>query len=131
MATEWRNRIVGHGDVPPGELLANPANWRLHPPHQQKAMAASLGELGWLQQVIVNRTTGLMVDGHLRVELAREQGAAAVPVVYGELRAEDSGLSDLLSTLDVSLTEFPEYTEAAADAVVYNECPSCGHRWPR
>ena len=27
----WRNRIVGSGDEPPEQLLANPANWRLHP----------------------------------------------------------------------------------------------------
>ena len=38
-ATAWRNRIVGHGEEPPEQLLANPANWRLHPTEQQRALA--------------------------------------------------------------------------------------------
>jgi hypothetical protein len=31
----WRNRIVGSGEEPPDQLLANPANWRIHPGSQQ------------------------------------------------------------------------------------------------
>ena len=27
----WRNRIVGTGEEAPDQLLANPANWRIHP----------------------------------------------------------------------------------------------------
>ena len=26
--TEWRNRIVSHGEEAPDQLLANPRNWR-------------------------------------------------------------------------------------------------------
>ena len=26
---------------------------------------------------------------------------------------------------------FPEYDESIADEVEYNECPECGHRWPK
>jgi hypothetical protein len=36
----WRSCVVGHADVPPAELAANPLNWRLHPRGQQQAMAA-------------------------------------------------------------------------------------------
>jgi hypothetical protein len=33
----------------------------------------ALGEVGWVAQVLVNTTTGRVVDGHLRVELARSR----------------------------------------------------------
>lgn len=66
----WRNRIVGHADVPPAELVPNPRNWRSHPLEQQRALAGALAEVGWVAEVLVNRTTGHVVDGHLRIELA-------------------------------------------------------------
>ena len=53
-ATAWRNRIVGHGEEPTEQLLANPANWRLHPKEQQRALAGALAEVGWVAQVLVN-----------------------------------------------------------------------------
>lgn len=33
--TGWRNRIAGAGEEAPDQLLANPANWRIHPKAQQ------------------------------------------------------------------------------------------------
>ncbi len=62
-ATTWRNRIVGHADMPPDQLVAHPANWRLHRREQQEALAGALSEIGWVAQVLVNRTTGHVVDG--------------------------------------------------------------------
>lgn len=47
-AVAWRNRIVGHGDEPPEQLLANPANWRTHPKEQQQALAGALSEVSWV-----------------------------------------------------------------------------------
>lgn len=80
-----KNRIVREADVPPGELLANPFNYRMHPKFQREVMGAALKEIGWLQRVMVNQTTGHMIDGHLRVELALEQGEPSVPVSYVEV----------------------------------------------
>ena len=94
----WRNRIVGHGDEPPELLLANPANWRVHPKEQQQALAGALSEVGWVAQVLVNRTTGHVVDGHLRVELAISRGEPSVPVVYVELSEAEERL--VLASLD-------------------------------
>ena len=94
----WRNRIVGHGEEPPDQLLANPANWRTHPKSQQDALAGSLGEVGWVQQVVVNRTTGHVVDGHLRIGLAISRNEPAVPVTYVELTEAEEAL--ILATLD-------------------------------
>ena len=83
MTTEqWRSRIVRHADADPAELKANPQNWRTHPPAQREALAQTLDEVGWVQDIVVNKTTGHVVDGHLRIELALERGEATVPVVY-------------------------------------------------
>ncbi len=94
----WRSRIVGSGEEAPDQLLANPANWRLHPKAQQDALAGLLGQVGWVQQVLVNRRTGHVVDGHLRVALAIGQEAPTVPVLYVDLEPEEEAL--VLASLD-------------------------------
>jgi hypothetical protein len=96
--TAWRNRIVGHGEEAPEQLLANPANWRLHPREQQQALAGALSEVGWVAEVLVNRTTGHVVDGHLRVDLAITRGEPSVPVAYVELNENEERL--VLASLD-------------------------------
>lgn len=88
----WRSRIVGEGEVAPGELAAHPGNWRRHPAHQRAALSGVLGEVGWVQRVIVNRTTGRIVDGHARVALAVERAEATVPVVYVDLSEAEEAL---------------------------------------
>lgn len=70
-ATIFRDRITGHGEVDPAVLLDNPANYRRHSSAQQKAATGVLEEVGWIQGVIVNETTGVLVDGHLRAEPSR------------------------------------------------------------
>lgn len=81
----WANRIVGAGEEPPDQLLANPRNWRVHPKGQQDALAGALDEVGWVTGVIVNRRSGCVVDGHLRVSLAISRGEVSVPVQYVDL----------------------------------------------
>lgn len=51
----WHNRIVGTGEESPDQLLANPRNFRIHPKHQQDALEGVLNEVGWVDDVIVNR----------------------------------------------------------------------------
>ena len=109
----WRNRIVGHGDEPPGRLIANPANWRIHPMAQQQALAGALSDVGWVAQVIVNRRSGYLVDGHLRVELALARGEPSVPVTYVDLSPEEERL--VLASLD------PLGAMAGADAAKLEE----------
>jgi len=94
----WQNRIIGHGEEQADQLLANPKNWRIHPKAQQEALAGALDQVGWVQSVIVNRTTGHLVDGHLRVELALSRDDATVPVAYVELTPEEEAL--VLASLD-------------------------------
>jgi DNA modification methylase len=94
----WRNRITGSGQETPDQLLANPANWRIHPKAQQAALAGALDQVGWVQQVLVNQRSGFVVDGHARVALALSRGEASVPVLYVDLAPEEEAL--VLATLD-------------------------------
>ena len=104
---DWQSRIVGQGTEDPLQLVANPRNWRIHPKAQQQALASVLDEVGWVQQILVNKTTGNVVDGHLRVELALSKHEAEVPVLYVELTEAEEGL--ILASLD------PIGSMAAAD----------------
>ena len=103
----WRNRIVGTGEEAPDQLLANPANWRIHPKPQQDALGDALDDIGWIQQVVVNRQSGHLIDGHLRVSLAMRNNEQTVPVLYVDLDDREEALA--LATLD------PIAAMAAAD----------------
>jgi hypothetical protein len=94
----WQNRIVGHADVRPADLVPNPRNWRSHPPEQQRALSGALAEVGWVAEVLVNRTTGNVVDGHLRIELALARDEPSIPVTYVELSEDEERL--VLASLD-------------------------------
>lgn len=94
----WRNRIVGSGMVDPAQLLTNPRNWRIHPKHQREALTSILRDVGWVQDVIVNKRTGFVVDGHLRIALALGERQPAIPVQYVDLSEEEEAL--VLATLD-------------------------------
>jgi len=97
-SARWRNRIVGSGDEAPDQLLANSRNWRIHPKAQQDALSGVLDDVGWVGQVLVNRRTGHLVDGHLRVELALSRSEPSVPVTYVELSEDEEAL--VLASLD-------------------------------
>jgi DNA modification methylase len=97
-AATWRNRIVGHGEVAPAELVPNPRNWRTHPADQQRAVGGALAEVGWVAEVLVNQTTGHVVDGHLRIELAVARAEPTVPVTYVDLSEDEERL--VLASLD-------------------------------
>ena len=97
-ASPWRTRIVSTAEVDPSTLEASPYNWRQHPVLQKDAMAGTLRELGWIQQLVVNQRTNHLVDGHLRLALAIESHAPTVPVLYVDLSEEEERLA--LVTLD-------------------------------
>ena len=98
MPDPWRSRITGHGEADPAALTRNPRNWRTHPRPQLDALAGVLTEVGWVQDVILNRTTGHVVDGHARIDLALSRKEPSVPVVYVDLTPEEEG--KVLATLD-------------------------------
>jgi len=94
----WASRIIGEADVRPTVLIPNPQNFRKHPKSQQKAMTGALDEIGWIQRVIVNKRTGHIIDGHLRVEMALEMHEKTVPVCYVDLDEHEERIA--LATFD-------------------------------
>lgn len=94
----WANRIVGYSEESPDQLLANPQNWRIHSKNQQIAMAGVLDDIGFIAPVIVNRSTGHLVDGHLRVSLALRHEIPMIPVVYVDITEQEE--KEALATFD-------------------------------
>ncbi len=98
----WRDRRVYDDtlprEVPPADLLANPFNWRLHGDFQRKLIKGSLTRFGWVRSVLVNITTGHVVDGHMRIEEAIKASQPVVPVEYVELTDEEEAA--ILASLD-------------------------------
>lgn len=113
--SQWANRTVGHAEVPPGDLAANPRNWRIHPQHQQDALTDVLDRVGWVQDVLVNKRTGFVVDGHLRVALAIARDEATVPVKYIDLSPDEEAL--VLATLD-PIASLAEEGRGELDALI-------------
>ncbi len=101
------NKVIGHGVERVDQLLANPGNWRLHPDNQQQALAGAIDDVGFIRSITVNKTTGHVLDGHLRVTLAARSGVDELPVEYVELTEAEEALA--LLTLD------PIAAMAAAD----------------
>lgn len=83
--------------MPAGELLANPKNWRRHPPAQAQALRSILDKVGFADALLARETPdGLeLVDGHLRQELSPDE---AVPVLVLDVDEEEADL--ILATLD-------------------------------
>jgi hypothetical protein len=88
-----RNRIVGTE-----KLLAHPKNWRSHSSDQESAVEGLLEDVGWVNSVVVNKRTGRLIDGHLRVELAKKRKEKNLPVVYVDLSEKEEDL--VLAMLD-------------------------------
>lgn len=92
-----RDRIKTFRRVKGSDLLPNPRNWRRHPQAQQDAMRAMLAEIGFAGAALARQTKdGLMlIDGHLRAELAPDQ---KVPVLV--LDVTEAEAAKLLATFD-------------------------------
>ena len=82
MSTDWRNLITESEQVNPLELTPHPRNFYTHPMQQRKVVNAAIAEIGYVDEIVVNRRTNRIVNGHLRVELAIGNGEATVPVAW-------------------------------------------------
>lgn len=94
----WANRIVGHGMVEVDKVVNNPANWREHPTYQRDALVGVLEDVGLVAEITINKRTGRLVDGHLRVAVAKEHGVEKLPVRFVDLSEDEE--REVLATLD-------------------------------
>ena len=98
MLMQWKNKIVGHADVDPEQLMAHPKNYRLHPARQQRALKGAIEDIGYIKSITVNKRTGRVVDGHLRVTLALRDGQKTIPVEYVDLNEAEE--AEALAVVD-------------------------------
>lgn len=125
MKKTWQNRIIEQRQVPLGELRANPANWRRHPARQGDALAQVIDRVGLVQGAVLNLRSEAqgwppgevptLVDGHLRLELARANGEHSLPAVVVDLSPDEERL--VLATLD-PLGALAETDAAALEELV-------------
>lgn len=94
----WENRIVGHDEVRPEDLLAHPKNYRIHPKSQQDVLAGAIKDVGFIRSVTVSKNSGFVIDGHLRVALAISAGQDSLPVEYVDLSEAEE--AEALAVLD-------------------------------
>ena len=111
MTAPWTNRIVGYADVEPSQLVPSDYNFRRHPKPQQDALTGLIGQIGYIDPVLVQAGTDRMIDGHLRVELAIRTNQPTVPVQYVDLTDAEADLAlasfDPISAMVVRLDGQP------------------------
>jgi len=63
--------------------------------------------------------------------------AGALDALLSSVNSGEAAVQAMLSQLAVDAgivapeVDWKEYDESAADDVEYNECPECGHKWPK
>lgn len=112
---KFKNRIVGHADVNPEDLLAHPMNFRRHPKNQLDALRGSIKELGWIKTIIVSQRSGTVLDGHARIEECIRLGISTIPVTYVELSESEEQLA--LAVLD-PISELAFRDEEALNSLI-------------
>lgn len=115
----FKLQIIAYGEEAPDQLLAHPLNAGNHNRFQRDAMEAVLEESGWADTILVNKRTGRILDGHMRVEIALKREEPSVPVRYVDVSEEEE--LKILATFDpvgsYRRTD-PEQYRANLDAVM-------------
>ena len=92
------NRIIGLRMVKAADLKKHPKNWRTHPDNQRAAVSALLEEVGFADALIAREDTDgslVLIDGHLRAEIADDESVPVLVLDVSEYEAEK-----LLLTID-------------------------------
>ena len=95
----FKNAIIRYGEQPASEFLAHPHNPRKHPDKQRKLVNASLKRFGWVAPVVVNVTTGYVIDGHERVWQALSAGDDTL-VPFVEVQVPTELEAELIAVFD-------------------------------
>ena len=124
----FEQKIVGFGFVDPNELIAHPLNFRVHPANQRVAFIGSLNEVGWIAPVLVNKNSGRIIDGHLRVEEAIARKFKRVPIMLLDLtNDEEKKALLLLDPIAQLATENSERISAILDSVIFGQAQLARH----
>jgi len=69
----------------PRTIVTTDMNWKKHPSLQREAWLSFLAEVGWVGALLYNRTTGHLLDGHMRLQDALEGNFESIPVLVVSL----------------------------------------------
>lgn len=111
----WKSRILGHGLVDPAKLKAHPENFKLHGEEQTHVFDAAVAQLGFLRSVTVNKRTGRLIDGHMRVAHAIARGQKRIEVEYVDLSPTEERAA--LASMD-PLGALAEFDQRAIDSLL-------------
>ncbi len=93
-----RDRIKELRRVPASELRPHPANWRVHPEKQRRALEGVLAEVGYADALLARELPDgslQLIDGHLRAETTPRD---LVPVLILDVTEAEAG--KILATHD-------------------------------
>jgi hypothetical protein len=85
----WENKIVGHGNINPKEVLKHNRNFRDHPSVQAEEMERVLDLIGWIDEIIISKRTNLLINGHLRLDRALKRKQPSIPYKLVDLTEEE------------------------------------------
>lgn len=91
----------------------NPENWRVHPEEQVAALSEALSKVGWADALLLNETTGRLIDGHARAEHGDPN--EELPVLIGQWTEKQE--KELLASLD-PMAEFAEVSREKLTALL-------------
>lgn len=86
---KWRDRIIGLDRVDPRSLTAHPDNVRVHPAEQMKALEQLIGDVGQIAPIIASKSTGRVLNGHARLQLALDQERSSLEVLWVDVDEVD------------------------------------------
>src|SRR5689334_7267785 len=87
-------------------LIPNPRNPNKHPENQIALLAKIMGHQGWRSPVVVSERSGFIVKGHGRLQAAKLNGWAQVPVDKQEYATEADEYADMVA--DNKIAELAE-----------------------
>jgi hypothetical protein len=79
-------------------ITDHPLNARHHTFRQQEVLGGAMRSVGVLEEVIISERSGLLLNGHLRVRIAREERQPEIPAIWVDVSEEEEAL--ILSTFD-------------------------------
>ena len=95
---QFQDKVKELKRVKVSDLMANKKNWRRHPAKQREVMTEVLAEIGFAGAIIAYVKDGhtIILDGHLRAELAGDE--AEVPVLILDVTEKEADA--ILATFD-------------------------------
>jgi hypothetical protein len=88
-SVRWNKRIVGHSQEDPRTLIPHPDNPRQHNEEEKAIFRERVRQQGELDEIKVAYASRRIINGHMRREIAIEDGEPQVWVTWLDLKPEE------------------------------------------